>query len=261
MKFKSRLAKSMLAALCSVAMLTASLAAPSSPPLPDPSHLTQAETLITDLLSDPANTNVYDSNGSLTDQIDWTGSPRTAITVCSSFVTMLLRHVYGFSEDQMKAKTTSKNPNAAKYHDAIVAGHGFDHLGDVTLVLPGDLIAIKYPESQNSSGHIMLVEAMPVLHAIGDCTQDFYLGHQQDYPEIAYYYDVTIIDSSASYHGTADSRYSHPGGIGRNAVCRLFVNSSYQVVGYTWSTFHDSVYKKTADGYLVGLGRLRPETW
>jgi len=259
MKLRSRFAKFIPAALCSAAMLTASLAAPSAQPVTDPAHLTQAETLITDLLADPANTNVYDSDGTLTDHIDWTGSPRTAVSVCSTFVTMLLKHVYGFTNAQMIAKTTSSSPNAAKYHDAIVAGSGFDHLGDPTLLLPGDFIAVKYPAGQNSSGHIMMAEGLPSFHPIAECTQTFY--NSVDYPEIAGYYDVTVIDSSASYHGTTDSRYSHPGGIGRNGVFRIFVDSNSQTTGYTWSTFNSSVYKKQADGYTVALGRLRPETW
>ena len=75
---------------------------------------TVAEQLVSDLLSNSANVNVYDADGTLTDHIDWTGSPREAVSVCGTFVTMLMKHTYGFTDAQYKAKTGSSSPSAAK---------------------------------------------------------------------------------------------------------------------------------------------------
>ena len=80
-----------------------------------PQHAADANQLVTDLLANPANVNMYDGDGTLTDQIDWTGSPRQAVSVCGTFITMLMKHTYGFTNAQYQAKTTSTSPNAAKY--------------------------------------------------------------------------------------------------------------------------------------------------
>ncbi len=48
-------------------------------------------------------------------------------------------------------------------------------------------------------------------------------------PAIVGFYDITVVDSSSTFHGSGDSRANKPGGIGRNGVVRIFV------VGYTWS--------------------------
>src|SRR4051794_20480587 len=101
-------------------LAAAQLAAQVGPP-----HFNDANQLITDLASNPLNVNVYDADGSLEDKIDWTGSPRTAISVCGTFVTMLMKHTYALSDAKFVARTGSKSPNAAKWHDAIVASSGF----------------------------------------------------------------------------------------------------------------------------------------
>lgn len=236
-------------ATCSAAVLLGST----------PQHSTEANQLVTDLLANPANVNMYDGDGTLADRIDWTGSPRQAISVCGSFITMLMKHTYGFTDAQYKAKTTSSSPNAAKYYDAIAASSGFAKLQGIDQTVQGDLIAIKYPAGLQSSGHMMLVEAVSSFQARVLSNQTFLANNAE--PAIVGYFDVTVIDSSASFHGKSDSRYTKPGGIGRNGIFRVYVDSAYQIVGYTWSNEKSSAYKRVADGYLVGLGRLNPVTW
>ncbi len=224
-----------------------------------PAHSVVAEQLVTDLLANSANVNVYDGDGTLTDHIDWVGSPREAVSVCSTFVTMLLKHTYGWTGTQFQAKTGSTSPNAAKYFDAIAASSGFVKLAGIDQMVAGDLIAVKYPAGQQTSGHSMVVEGVSGFQSRVLSNQAFLANGAE--PGVAGFFDVTVIDSSASYHGKSDSRYGKPGGIGRGGVFRVYVDSAYQITGYTWSVEKTSVYKKVADGYLVDLGRLTPSAW
>jgi len=224
-----------------------------------PQHFQDANQLITDLNSSSANTNVYDADGSLTDKIDWTGSPRTAISVCGTFMTMLLKHTYNLTDAQFTAKTGSTSPNATKYHDAIQAGSGFTTITRVDQLVAGDVLAIKYPATMNSSGHVMMVQAVGEYQQRSNSKQEFLLNGAE--PTVTGYYDVTVIDSSSSYHGSSDTRASKPGGIGRNGIFRVYVDNSFAITGYTWSTVKASDYKKTADGYDLAMGRIVTGNW
>lgn len=220
-----------------------------------PPHYNDAQNLITALLSNTANTNIYDADGTLTDRIDWSGNPRTAITVCSTFVTLLFKHTYGYSDSAFKTKFGSTSPTAARYYDDIAAGKGFTAVANAGFLVPGDIIAIKYPSGSNTTGHVMMVQSLAAYQPRIYSTQDFLANGA--YPQIAGFYDVTVIDSSASYHGKTDTRYGKPGGIGRNGIFRIYVDSQTKIIGYTWSTFNNSEYRDAAS-YLVGLGRLKP---
>lgn len=248
MKLKTWIRSSVLAA-CSVAIAVAAT----------PQHSSDANQLVTDLVSNSANVNIYDADGTLADHIDWAGSPREAVSVCGTFITMLMKHTYGFTDAQYKAKTGSTSPNAAKYYDAIVASSGFTQLQGIDQIAQGDLLAVKYPAGQQSSGHMILVDSVSAFQPRILSAQTFLANNAE--PAISGYFDVAVIDSSASYHGRTDSRYVKPGGIGRGGIFRVYVNSAYQITGYTWSTDKTSVYKAVADGYLVGMGRLQRALW
>ena len=105
----------------------------------------------------------------------------------------------------------------------------------------------------------MVVQAVSALLQRWESTQTFLQNAAE--PDITGFYDVTVIDSSASFHGSTDSRASKPGGIGRNGVYRVYVNAQGQITGYTWSTVNNSAYKKTANGYITAMGRILPSTW
>jgi hypothetical protein len=57
--------------------------------------------------------------------------------------------------------------------------------------------------------------------------------------------------SRASFHGPTDTRAAKPGGIGRDGIYRVCVNTQRQITGYTWSTLNSSAYKKTSAGYTI----------
>jgi hypothetical protein len=215
-----------------------------------PPHLAAAEHLVDDLLlsetTAPAWPNVY----GLDAYIDWSGSTSSARTECSSFATLLWRHVYGWSDATFKAWTGHTGPDAAVYHDTIAAHDDFIEITQVDDIVPGDVIAIAYyPEYQSPSGHLMIVRDFPQSHS----SSPIVAGTLQ--------WTIAVVDSSSSYHGTGDTRYDHPGGIGEG-VFRLYTNADGTVAGYTWSllgTSLSSYYPQatsTASGHHLVIGRL-----
>jgi hypothetical protein len=215
-----------------------------------PPHLDQAQHLIDALLSDPLDTNVYGTPG----HIDWTGDPRKAIYECSTFATMLLKHTYGYTDANFALRTGNVSPTAAIYHDDMIEGRSFTRISTPASLIPGDYIAVRYPAGEESTGHMMMAQAVGAWQPRSASKQTFLAGSA--YPEIAGFYDITIIDSSASFHGPSDSRASHPGGIGRNGIARIYVNVDHVPTGYTWSTEKSSAYESPAtNGRSLAMGR------
>ena len=220
-------------------------------------HLIQGQQLVAALNSSAANTNLYGTdyataqNGTSA-RIDWTGSPRTAISECSTFLTLLLEHTYGYSSSVFAARTGHTSPTAAVYHDDIAAGKSFAKLSGPANLLPGDTIAVKYPAGQESTGHVMTVVSVGSWQPRSNSAQTFLTA---GYSEILGYYDVTVMDSTASFHGPADTRAGKPGGIGIG-VARFYVGAGFSFTGYTWSTDNTSAYYSAANsGHLTAFGR------
>lgn len=222
--------------------------APATPP----QHLTDAEDLVIDLLTagqtaSPANwPNVYGTPAF----INWNWTNSSARTECSSFVTQLWQHSYGWNSNTFKSWMGSTSPTAAKYHDTIQAQNGFTRVPLVTQIQPGDIIAIVYyPELQSPSGHVMVVQDYPQPNN----SSPVIAGTKQ--------WTIPVIDSSASYHGTNDTRYGHPGGIGHGTF-RLYSNPDNTVAGYTWSLLSTSLSNyvsqasTTTSGNHLVIGRL-----
>lgn len=213
-----------------------------------PAHLAQAQHLVENLKG--AQENVY---GGGKRHIVWEADHCAARTVCSSFMTLLLEHTYGWSSDTFRTWMESANPEADAYHDAIAEGRGFEHVVHITALKPGDFLAVKYTDHHVSSngvedtGHVMLVNDAPV--AI-DSEKPIISGMHQ--------YTVTIIDSSASGHGPTDTRHlpggAFTGGIGRGVI-RLYANDDGKIFGYTWSDTRKSPFYSAPDRDIVA-GRL-----
>lgn len=215
---------------------------------PPPRHLEQARKLVENLRN--ASENVY---GGGKRHIEWSADHAAARTVCSSFETLLLEHTYGWTGDDFKEWMHSTNPEADAYHDAIVQRHGFERILHISALRPGDILAVKYTDhhlSKNGvedTGHVMLVAEAPRPAAD---KKPIVPGTRQ--------YVVSIIDSSASGHGTSDTRAKpgggFTGGIGQGE-CRLYVNEEGRIIGYAWSTSLKSEYFTSPDRDLVA-GRL-----
>lgn len=227
-----------------------------------PAHLVQAQQLITGLASNPNNINIYgststDPQNGTSAHIDWVGSPRTAISECSTFLTLLMEQSYGYTKTAFRARTGGYSPNAAKYYDNILAGNSFLQLSAPMNLMPGDIMAVKYPIGSESSGHVMVIESVGAWQPRAASGQTFLQGTA--YPEITGFYDITVIDSSASFHGPTDTRALKPGGIGRG-VARLFVDANLNFTGYTWSTVANGSGYESAETTkkLTAFGRWIP---
>ncbi len=222
-----------------------------------PEHLIWAQLLVE---TTPAAANEYGEPSA----VSWKGDngKRTSSnnTKCGSLVSQVLRRAY---EPEMKSWAGCNSPNAKTYHDLIEDEKGFDLISFIDDVEPGDVMAIEYldagcknhgcgtVEGCVASGHTALVAAKPVHHAP---TAPLVPGTLQ--------YSVEIIDSSSSYHGTADTRYqseadkSHDRGVGRGTM-RLYVDAEdpdHPVVGYTWSLDAGSEFKASPERDLL-IGR------
>lgn len=222
----------------------------------DPAHLSWAKLLVDTVT--PAS-NYYGDPA----QVLWKGAGgltySTNRSKCASLVTQMLTRAYA---PDMVGWFGCTSPHAAKYHDAIEVEDGFVLIESIAEVRAGDILAISYLDAGcevlscgsftgcPSSGHVAIVAAAPTPRA---ATSPVIAGTAQ--------YSLTIIDSSASYHGPADTRYqaeaggANDQGVGRGAM-RLYVDSvdpEHPVVGYSWSTSSGSTfYPHSARDLVIG---------
>jgi hypothetical protein len=209
-----------------------------------PKHLTAAIDLLARL--DLDNTSYRHGDP----QVTWDGICQLH-TDCSGFLDALLMHSYGYSRDDFKQWFDSHQPSARRYHDAIAGQRGFREIRHLAEVRPGDILAVKYLNHRESTGHVMLVadqprRIAPMPPVVTDTEQ----------------WEVSVIDSSHSGHGPTDTRH-HRGpngkdhdGLGRG-VFRIYAGPKGQVVGFSWSTARVSKFVAPDDEHLV-IGRLIP---
>lgn len=140
--------------------------------------------------------NVYLMNATATvtwgrpdDLASWVSRAR-----CSSFVTALLRHTYGWATDAYFLQYFGeKGPEAADYCQAFLRNSGgprFRPVRRVTDLRPGDLIAVDYNgQDTANTGHIVLVrEVKGIFSGVAD-----FPGETQ--------YAVEIVDCTSDPHG------------------------------------------------------------
>jgi hypothetical protein len=169
-------------------------------------------------------------------------------TDCSGFINALLAQSYGYDRKHFEAWLGKGRPLAITYHDAITSGNGFARITRVSAMAPGDIIAIRYPDGSENTGHVLLVAATPTRRI---ASQPFVAGLDQ--------WDVEVIDSSESGHGKQDTRRLPDGkfrqGVGEGTM-RLYADRSGTIAGYSWSTFANSDFydPQTRD---VVVGRLQ----
>lgn len=113
---------------------------------------------------------------------------------CSSFLTWVLRHTYGWAtDDYFRQYFQDRVPEAADYRKAFTDGTGgprFQRIRKVADLLPGDLIAVDYQGTvENNTGHIVMVrEVKGVFSGVAD-----FSGETQ--------YAVEVVDCTAEPHG------------------------------------------------------------
>ena len=182
---------------------------------------------------------------------------------CSGFMSKLLRHSYSdyFTQERFKQwikEKERKRPLAEDFHYAIVNQKDFIPIKKLSQVQPGDIIAIKYPDGEDTTGHVMLVAETPRERKSSEPLVE---GTRQ--------WRVTVIDQSRSGHGEKDTRrikdsrikdnYCRKNdffycGLGKGTM-RIYTNEEEDIVGYTWSTSKNLKYYSFDERNLV-LGRL-----
>lgn len=210
-------------------------------------HLKDARLLMGDLL--PKNTSYRHKDG----EVLWKGENGAKANIChtdcSGFINALLEHSYGYTEADLKKWFDSKRPTARRYVEQIKDENGFEEITSLKKLKPGDIIAIKYPPGDKNTGHVMLAASIAKPR---DATKPIVSGTKQ--------WEVTVIDTSMSGHGSTDTRRNDDGeshaGLGRG-ILRLYTDKSGAVAGYAWSTFGNSDYHDQEERRLR-IGRLIP---
>ncbi|WP_327314329.1 LamG domain-containing protein [Streptomyces sp. NBC_01235] len=117
-----------------------------------------------------------------------------ALARCSSFITRVLNHTYGWATDAYFTQYfQDRIPEAADYRQAFAggtAGPRFQQIRKVADLRPGDLVAVDYSgQVDDNTGHIVMVrEVKGVFSGVADFT-----GETQ--------YAVEVVDCTAEPHG------------------------------------------------------------
>jgi hypothetical protein len=209
-------------------------------------HVSWAEILVANLSPDK---NLYASNPTY---IYWAGiNGATSYenrTQCSSFVTRVLKQAYQWNDADFRTWFGSNSPSAANYHDAIVAQNGFSVIQKIGGIKAGDIIAVKYQSDPTSTGHAMIAKTTATKRAP---TSPLIKGTFQ--------YEIEVIDSSKSGHGTSDTRLmadkTWDTGAGTGTL-RLYADNTGTITGYTWSTAKNSTYYGLKSNHHLAIGRL-----
>ena len=203
---------------------------------PPPAHLAWAERLLVDLLPQD---NSYGSHPTVVQWRGVDGARRTLNrSVCSTFITALIRRAYGYSSDEIRHWLGATSPQAVHYYDAIARGNRFQPVLVISAVEPGDLLATRnLRPAPGSTGHLMLAAARPEL--VKPCDRQLCR------------YRLTVIDSSRSGHGPNDTRGKASGaGIG---VIELQSDLAGRLNAFRWSELQRSQWRGSdAEPMLIG---------
>lgn len=137
---------------------------------------------------------------------------------CSSFLTWVLRHTYGWATaDYFRQYFQDGIPEAADYRQAFTngtAGPRFQRIRKVADLRPGDLIAVDYNgDVEGSTGHIVMVREVKGVYTgsvnvsgttqyaveVIDCTSDPHGMYSK--PSYAAYPDTRMVDDVSNFEG------------------------------------------------------------
>lgn len=193
--------------------------------------------------------NFYDTKA---DSVTWAGQQNAVAyycsTDCSGLLTKLFKQSYGYSNAYFKTWTGYSNPFASSYYNEIVTKDRFSRILNISQIAQGDIIALKYPPGSTNTGHIMVAEGPAILRT---ASAPLVSGTKQ--------YEIWVNDCTSSGHGSLDTRYNGGNwddGVGRG-IFRIYADSKGNMVGYTWSTYSNSIYYKQSERQLA-VGRHIP---
>jgi len=234
--------------MLALALAAAALASP-------PDHLALAQRLVNTLT--PEN-NVYDSDPTWFYVAGVDGHTVSENqSKCASFVSALLTQVY---DEDLQGWMGCSSPVAQRYFDTIEAEDGFEEIPTAWGIEPGDLLVASYGCASTTcgsngddcpaTGHVMIAAGAPVRRS----------STRAPVVEGTFQYDLKVIDSSSSYHGSLDTRYqseadgSNDTGVGMGWIRLYVIPSTGEIAGYAWSTSSSSTYYDQATRPLV-VGR------
>ena len=176
-----------------------------------------------------------------------------ATSDCSYFLNATMKKAYSWTDASLKAwlcpasLPCGTRPLAKHYYNAVIEESRFAIVPKISGVSRGDLLAVKY-DSDSNSGHVMWASAAP--RAAGTALDGG--------GATIYLYDVDVVDSSSTYHGSADLRATNGigHGVGKGTV-QVITYADGDVAGYKWSTWSGSTKYINADGQgrWIGAGR------
>jgi hypothetical protein len=154
-------------------------------------------------------------------------------SVCSTLITKLTQRAYGFTNANFTAWTGETSPEAEDYYDAAMTNTGFQRVMNIASLRVGDLFVAKYLDPEATvTGHVAMVNELPRLTGMTSTTRT---------------YSMKIIDSSSSYHGSADTRNiidpttgETDDGIGEGTM-RVITDAAGLLIKYSWSTLASSI--------------------
>jgi hypothetical protein len=183
----------------------------------------------------PAHANTFASSPSFLRREPW-----EARTLCSTFVTALLKEVEGWTLGEIGRTFGRHSPYARDYHAAVArTGSGvFDQVLHLSGVEPGCLLTIAFAELLDGfTGHTAIIASLPKPYTEGR-------------------WQVDVVDSTGSPHGSTDSRSMRNHlGVGQGTMV-LRVDGEGFIQGYQWSPSAESHFN--ADGARdLRIGRWR----
>jgi len=224
-----------------VALLSALTLIPASAAAQLNVHLDWAQELADNL---PAANNVYDTSPFY---VTWPGvngaTKYSNRTLCSNFLTAVLRQSYGWTTNHFSSWLGSTSPNAEMYFDAILAEDGFEMIHTIQDIDGGDIVALQYESDNPTSGHVGIAEGPASPRG---ATEPIVPNTQQ--------WEMWIIDSTRNGHGWTDSRYQNGSwaqGAGRGMI-RFYTDAQGFIVGHTWTTTSSAYYSTALRDIVVG---------
>jgi hypothetical protein len=169
------------------------------------------------------------------------GSPTTyhGETKCAPFLTQSLMHSYTWATSSwFTANFGSTSPNSTQYYTALSAGTAqhFDSVAHVQDLQAGDVIAIKYTDSQpgGATGHTMTVKSLQTYNRDANTATTEYAVRVIDSTENPH----GVVRSTAPYVNFPDTRATTSNtteysGIGKGWIF-IQIDSAGVPVGYWW---------------------------
>jgi len=168
-------------------------------------------------------------------------------TNCSGLINALLKYSYPITQQQLEIWLGKKKPKAREYYETIVKEKGWKRIKKITAIVPGDVLAVKFPPHSKDTGHVMVVDAFARSHL---ASPPFLEGSKQ--------WLVKIIDCTSAGHGSTDSRYlerrKYRGGIGQGYL-RVYTDQKDEMIGYSWSASRHSRIRDS-ETHPIACGRL-----